>query len=334
MTIVTVLLFVLGLAIIIKGGDWFVEAAVWVAEMTGVPKMLIGATVVSLATTLPEFFVSVIAVANGATGLGVGNAIGTIICNTGLILALSILIRPSAVERRLFFIKSAIMILSLGVLFLVSMDKIINKWESIPLYAMLAIYIYFNVKNVKSNNNLNRQKEIAHIDTSKKSVTANILKFIFGAAGIVFGADLLVDNGVVIAESLGVSQGVIGVTVIALGTSLPELVTTITAIRKKESAMGIGNILGANILNLTMILSTCALVADGAFMIESEYVPLLSRIMPRSLYIDIPVTALLFLLLIIPPLIFKGRLKRLQGAIMLCVYIAFIVFLIINARLI
>lgn len=331
MTIFTAVLFVLGLAIIIKGGDWFVEAAVWVAEITGVPKMLIGATIVSLATTLPELFVSVIAVANNAAGLGIGNALGSTICNTGLIMALSILIDPREVERRLFFIKGGIMLLSLGLLFLVSMDRAINSWESIPLFAMLAVFIYFNVHHVKQGS-LKRQKEVMHIDTSKKYAVVNIAKFIFGAAGIVIGADLLVDNGVVIAESLGVSQGVIGVTVIALGTSLPELVTTVTAIRKKECAMGMGNILGANILNLTMILSTCALISDGPLMIESEFMPVFSRIMPRSLYIDIPVTAILFLLLIIPPAIFKGRLKRFQGALMLGVYISFIVFLILNVR--
>lgn len=330
MTFLTILLFILGLAIIIKGGDWFVEAAVWVAEMTGVPKMLIGATVVSLATTLPEFFVSVIAVANGAAGLGVGNAIGTIICNTGLILALSILIRPAEVERGLFFKKAAIMLAALAVLFVVCMDSAISKWESIPLYAMLALFIYFNVHHVRKGN-LERQKEILHIDTSRKEIFVNIMKFLFGAAGIVLGADLLVDNGVIIAGSMGVSQGVIGVTVIALGTSLPELVTTITALRKKETSMGLGNILGANILNLTMILSTCALISKGPLMIESEYVAALSRVMPRSLYIDMPVAAALFLLLIIPPVFLKGRLVRLQGALMLAVYIGFIVFLVINA---
>jgi len=278
---------------------------------------------------LPEFFVSVLAVANGAIGLGVGNAVGTVICNTGLILALSILIRPSDVERELFFKKAAIMLLALGTLFLVSLDKMLNIWESIPLYQMLALFIYFNVSHVKKGS-LSRKKEVLNIDTHKKTVGVNVLKFIFGAAGIIIGAELLVRSGVKIADALGISDGIIGVTVIAIGTSLPELVTTITAIRKKESSMGIGNILGANILDITMILSTCSLVSGQGLRIESEYVPMFSRIMPRTLYIDMPVIALLFLILIIPLIINRGRLKRWQGGLMLGVYLAFIAFLIVN----
>lgn len=318
--VLTVFLFLIGLVIIVKGGDWFVEAAVWVAEITGVPKMLIGATIVSLATTLPELFVSVIAVANNAQGMGVGNAMGSVICNTGLILALSIFIRPSAVERRLFFTKFLIMALSLLILFIEITDRSLSRWESIPLFAMLALFIYYNIHHVRKGS-LKRQKEIMHIDTQRTEVGVNVIKFIFGAAGIIAGAELLVHSGVKIASALGVSDGVIGVTVVALGTSLPELVTTITSLKKKQAEMGMGNILGANILNITMILSTCALVSNGPLLIDDK----------RTLLIDIPVAAILFALLIVPPLIFKGRLKRLQGAIMLAVYTAFIVYIVINA---
>lgn len=328
--LLTVLLFIIGLVIIIKGGDWFVEAAVWVAEITGVPKMLIGATIVSLATTLPELFVSVIAVANNAQGLGVGNAVGSVICNTGLILAISILIRPSAVERKLFYTKFIIMAVSLVILFFVSFNRSISRWESIPLFAMLAVFIYYNIHHVRKGN-FECQKEIVHVDTHRKEVTVNVLKFILGAAGIVCGAELLVHNGIRIAHELGVSDGVIGVTIVALGTSLPELVTTITSLKKKQTEMGIGNILGANILNITLILSTCTLISNGPLAITPERIPVLSTVMPRTLYIDIPVASVLFALLIIPPIIFKGRLKRLQGALMLAVYMAFIAFLAVNA---
>jgi cation:H+ antiporter len=283
-----------------------------------------------LATTLPELFVSVIAVANGANGLGIGNALGSVICNTGLILALSIVIRPSKVEKKLFYAKFAIMFIAFIVLLIGIWDRILSPWEALPLYALLAIFIYYNVHHVK-NSNLNRQKEIQHIDTSRKTVGVNVLKFIAGAAGIVIGAELLVSNGTKIASSLGVSDGVIGVTVVALGTSLPELVTTVTALRKKESAMGIGNILGANILNFTMILSTCALISGGGLTIQLEYIPMLSRVMSRTLAVDMLVVGMLFMLLIVPPVIFKGRLKRLQGALMLAVYACFIVFLVLNA---
>ena len=325
-----IVLFVIGLVVIVKGGDWFVEAAVWVAEITGVPKMLIGATVVSLATTLPEFFVSVLAVADGATGLGIGNALGSVVCNTGLILALSIAIKPSTVDKKLFYKKFAIMFLAFAVLAAALWDRILSPWESIPLFVIFGVFIHFNIRHVRKGS-LKRQKEIIHIDTNRRAVGINVLKFIVGAAGIVIGANLLVNNGIKIASSLGVSDGIIGVTIVALGTSLPELVTTVTALRKKESAMGIGNILGANILNFTMILSTCALISDGGLKIESEYMPLLSRIIPRTLYIDMAVVGVLFVLLIVPPVLFKGRLKRAQGVLMLAVYAIFIAFLVLNA---
>ena len=318
MTIWTFVLLLLGFIIIVKGGDWFVEAAVWVAEATGIPKILIGATIVSLATTLPEFFVSVIAVAKESAGLGIGNALGSVICNTGLILAISLLTGSAKVEKELFYKKAIIMCLSLVVLFVLSFDMILTPIESIPLFLLLAYFIYFNIKHVKKNS-LRRQEEIIHIDTGKKTTGINIVKFIIGALGIVIGAELLVNNGIKIAAGLGVSESVIGVTVIAFGTSLPELVTTITSIRKKHVAMGIGNILGANILNVAMVLSTCALISGDGLQIEKD-----------SLYINMPVAALLFMILLIPPFFFKGRFKRFQGAAMLAVYAAFIVFLIVS----
>lgn len=322
--VVTVLLFVLGLIIIIKGGDWFVDASVWIANRTGMPRILIGATVVSLATTLPEFFVSVLAVSQGATELGIGNAIGSIICNTGLILAISVAIRPPQTERGLFLVKAGFMALSLVMLFVFCLDGILSVPESLLLILLFALFVYYNIKHARKQRN--------HVGEEIKAEGrpgTNILKFIFGAAGIVVGARLLVSSSVTIAEALGISGGVIGVTVVALGTSLPEFVTTITALRKKEGALGIGNILGANFLNVTYVLSSSALVAGG-LVLESNYIPMLGRIMPRSLYIDIPVAALLFMLLIVPPLLLKGRLRRLQGVLMLAVYAAFIVFLVVN----
>ncbi len=320
--IITLLLFILGLAVIIKGGDLFVDASVWIAKKTGMPRMLIGATVVSLATTLPEFFVSVIAVSKGVADLGIGNAIGSVICNTGLILALSLIIRPQRVKMGTFFAKAAVMVVSLLLLFVLCLDSSLSAAESIPLYLLLSLFVYSNVREARNG-------DIRTPETAEGRPAVNIVKFIAGAAGIVIGARILVDSAVKIAASLGISDGIIGVTIVALGTSLPELVTTITALKKKESEIGIGNIIGANIINITLVLSTCALLG-GNINLESSYLPTLSGIMPRSLYIDIPVAALLFVLLLVPPLFFKGRLARFQGVLMIGVYFAFIVFLIIN----
>lgn len=320
--IITVLLFILGLAVIIKCGDWFVDAAVWMAKRTGMPRMLIGATVVSLATTLPEFFVSVIAVAQGASGLGVGNALGSVICNTGLILALSVIVRPPCIQQELFFGKAGFMVLSLVMLFLFCLDGMLSPLEAAALFVLLLFYVYYNVRSAKKGN-------ARSVEQTEGKTGTNVIKFIVGSLGIVLGARLLVSSAVKIAAAVGVSDNVIGLTIVALGTSLPELVTVVTALKKKEAALGIGNILGANILNIAHVLASCALVSGG-LPLESSYVPAFSRIMPRSLYVDMPVAALLFALLIIPPVFLKGRLVRFQGALMLCVYIGFIVFLIIN----
>ena len=175
------------------------------------------------------------------------------------------------------------------------------------------------------------QKQVRHINTDRKSKLLNIGKFIAGAIGIVLGARLLVDNGIQIAGALGVSEGIIGVTVVAVGTSLPELVTTITALKKKEASLGIGNILGANILNFTMILSTCGFISENGLSVGNEAISVGGSEISRTLFVDIPVTAVLFTALLLVPLFAKGKLKRLQGFFMLAVYIAFITFLIVKA---
>ena len=330
MSWVVVVLFVLGLALIIKCGDWFIDAACWTAEVTGVPKILIGATIVSVATTLPELFVSLIAVSSGATDLGIGNSIGSVICNTGLILAISLLYAPKLTDRRIFYTRGFIMVLSLVLLFFFSMDSLLTWPEGLGLMALFFIYIYTNVRNIRgqlgqpmASNSKHREK------IPGKIIFTNIAKFVFGAAGIILGAHLLVDNGVIMAQSLGVPQGVIGVTIIALGTSLPELVTTIASLVKKQPSLGIGNIIGANILNMTLILSACTFISHGGLELAPQYLPMLNIITSRPVYIDMPLCLALFTILFVPTF-FGGKLKRWQGGLMLSLYAAFIVFLVLN----
>ena len=322
----TILLFVLGLIVIIKGGDWFVDAAVWMAEITGVPKLLIGATVVSVATTLPELFVSVLAVLDGAVSLGVGNAVGSVICNTGLILALSLLIRPSRVENRFFYVKAGILAAALALLYLMVLDKQLGVWESLVLITVFVVFFGLNIYYAKK---MGTKRQCDNLEAEKTRTGANVLKFIAGAAGIVIGARLLVSSGTAIAAALGVSDGIIGLTIVALGTSLPELVTTVTALRKKQCELGLGNIIGANVMNLAVILPVCSLMSGG-LKLESSYLPALRWVTTQSLSIDLPVAALLIALLIVPPVLLKGKMPRLQGILMITVYVAYIVFLALN----
>lgn len=327
---IIILLFIVGLILIIKGGDIFVDASCFVAEITGIPKMIIGATVISLATTMPEFFVSVIAVSHGAAGLGIGNAVGSVICNTGLILALCIVARPFQTEFPIFKSKSLIMLVGAVLLLLFSLNRNVSIFEAIILLVLFLYYLYSNVRYVKKTQDASRPPALHSKKTPKKQIVWNVCKFFLGAASIIIGARLLVHNGSLLAVALGVPESVVGVTVVALGTSLPELVTSITAIIKKETSMGVGNILGANILNITMILSTCALISPGGLTIVPEYLTHLQQILPRTLYIDIPVFLAMCAVLMLPTFLAKGRLFRLQGVLLLVIYIAFIVFLVNN----
>lgn len=325
-----ILLFVIGLILIIKGGDIFVDASCFVAEITGIPKMIIGATVISLATTMPEFFVSVIAVSHGSAGLGIGNAVGSIICNTGLILALCLIARPFQTEFSIFKSKSLIMFVSAILLFFFCLNRNISVFEAIILLLFFFYYLYSNIKYVKKSEGTAGRPSIASEKVSRKQIAWNICKFFLGAASIIIGARLLVHNGSLLAVALGVPESVVGVTVVALGTSLPELVTSITAIVKKETSMGVGNILGANILNITMILSTCALISPGGLSIVPEHLTQLHQILPRTLYIDIPVFLAMCAVLILPTFLTKGKLHRIQGVLLMLIYIGFIVFLVNN----
>ena len=294
MSIWVLVLFALGFVFIIKGGDWFVEAAVWIAEVTQIPKILIGATIVSLATTLPELFVSLFAVLDGSVGLGIGNAIGSIVCNTGLILAIALMVSPPPIKKHIVLTKGLILLAAVAALVATAWDGTIKPFESLYLFAILVIFILYNIRSVKKSKKMSQdelledQKEIRHIDTDRRSVIINMLKFIFGAGAIILGASLLVSNGVIIAGYLGISETVIGLTVVALGTSLPELVTTITSLVKKHGEMGVGNILGANILNIVMVLSACAASSKSGLILPSETTPLALFSRPRTLSFDVP----------------------------------------------
>ena len=265
-----VLLFLLGIILIIKGGDYFVDAASWIAEVSGIPKFIVGATIVSLATTLPELLVSVFASIDGKVDLAIGNAVGSVTANTGLIMAISIIAMPVAIKRSSFAPKSIMLMAALAALLgFTFVSKELNLFASIVLFLIFALFMYDNIKYAKKNITDEKTKI-----KNKKEVLINIAKFISGTVGIVIGADLLVDNGSALATIMHVPESIIGVTIIAIGTSLPELVTTITAISKKQSSLSIGNILGANIINTTLILPICSFITGGSLPVSQQSIRL------------------------------------------------------------
>lgn len=322
------LLFILGIIIMIKGGDWFVESAVWIARVTGVPNILVGATIVSIATTLPELLVSSIATYQHYYDVAIGNVVGSLICNIGLILGLTTLISPIEVDTIKFAIKGFFMIFTGVLLFFLAKDRIITPKEGNLLFLLFIVYIIINIWEFRGSG----KKEIvksSSIDLGKKSIRINIIKFILGALFIIIGARLVVDNGVLIAELIGIPEQVIGVTLIALGTSLPELTTAISSVLKGEKEISVGNILGANILDMLMVLGVSSKLRECGIVISYQNIMIGATIhnIPQTLYLDMPISLLMMFILVIGGS-FKGKISRLIGLSILIIYIMYIGILI------
>ncbi len=327
---VPILLFILGLILLIKGGDWFVDGSVELAHRLHVPELIIGATVVSIGTTLPEVLVSATGAIEGHGGIAYGNAIGSVICNTALISALTFAIRPCRVDRETF--KVPVIFFFIAAAFYAGTAYISGhfaRWTGIVLLCIFAAYMAYTVWDGRRQARPGGEKtespeEAEKADEEKKDVPMwqSILKLVIGAACIAVGANLLVDNGTIIATEMGVPESVIALTFVALGTSLPELATAITALVKGHSALSLGNIVGANLFNLV-------LVSGLATTIKPFYVKDLGRNFingtPVSLMVDIPVMLFVMAFMTLPALK-RGKLTRMQGIILLAVYAAFCVF--------
>ena len=310
---VAAIIFIIGLTLTIKGGDWFVDSASWFAEATGIPKFVVGATVVSFATTLPELLVSVRAAMNGSAQLAIGNAIGSVTANTTLIMGVSLVAMSGIVERKSFSLKGGLLLAAIVGLTLLSIGNAQPVWSAFLLWAIFFIFMISNVIEGKKG------AETDDIDSyEKKEIPTKILFFLFGTAAIVFGAEFLVSSGKTLAAGIGISEAVIGFTVIALGTSLPELVTTLTAIRKKENSLSVGNIIGANIIDVTLILPLCAMINRTPLPVE--------RI---KLVFDFPVCITACAIAVIPTVV-QGKFKKWQGYALLAVYALYMLFLILN----
>lgn len=306
-----ILLFVVGLVLIIKGGDWFVDSAVFIANLTGIPKFIIGATIVSVATTLPELTVSVTGVIDGELDLAVGNAVGSVTANIGLIMGISLVCIPAVIKRSQFWLKGTLMSAAALLLWILCKDGTLHMLPSFALFALLAVYVWDNIRDAK-NDVGSDEREIV----DKKDLPKQLVMFFIGIAAIVCGSKLLIEYGSEIALLLGVPSAIIGVTMVAIGTSLPELITTLTAIRKRESSMSIGNIIGANIIDLALILPICSAISDGKLTIAEQ-----------SYALDMPMCFAMTLIAVLPPLI-KGKLYRWQGILMLALYAVYVVILV------
>ena len=307
-----VLLFAAGLVCIIKGGDLFVDAAGWIAEASGIPKFIIGATIVSFATTLPEMLVSVFAALEGNADIAVGNAVGSVTANTGLIMCLSLVCMTCLMERRQFGVKACLLLAAILSLFGFTRDGRLSVAEGLLVLVIFAGFLAESLISARREQGTERKAEGERLAVSGKTVAGNIVKFVLGAAGIVLGAQLLIDNGSAIASLLGVPDAIVAATMIAIGTSLPELVTTLTAIRKKESSLSVGNIIGANIMDLTLILPLCSLILGKPLPVQSQ-----------GMLLDIPACLIICAAVLVPAL-WKGKFQRWMGFLAGGLYIVYL----------
>lgn len=337
-----ILWFVVGLVLLIKGGDWFVDGASGIAKKFNLPEVLIGATVVSIGTTLPEVMVSATSALEGHGSMAYGNAIGSIICNTALVAAITVAVKPAVVNKKSLYVPVAFFFVAAGIYAGTAYtSQSFGRATGIILLVLFAAYLAVTViqtkrspignDSVKASETGKEASEKAEEEKKEKEhpVWWIIGLVIVGAALIAVGSRLLVDHGVEIAKAIGISESVIALTFIALGTSLPELVTAITSLVKGHGSLSIGNICGANLFNLVLVSGVS--ITIGPFEIkEPEFVTktFFGKEMFSSLVIDTPLMILVMALLTLPVLI-KGKLYRWQGITLLLLYAGFCVLMFI-----
>ena len=371
--LISIVLFAIGLVLLIKGGDWFVDGATGIAKRFNLPDIVVGATVVSIGTTLPEVMVSTTGALQGSGAMAYGNAIGSIICNTALIAAISIVCNPGPVNVKsmktpavFFFCSAALYCLAAYML------GEFPRWMGFVMLSIFVVYMVMTVRNGLKNPDSAEEEEssgtpwfglgvvgavallvslggsffeevplwyplvlgaviVAYLlfgsriggsgSDKPRQMWMELVLLVVGAGIIAVGADLLVEHGQVIAIGLGVPETVVALLFVALGTSLPELVTTITSLRKGRASLGVGNVIGANVFNLVLVSGVAVSLAP--FPVPAENT-LLNTGLNLSLVFDIPVMLGVMSLMIFPTLV-KKKLSRWQGLTLLGIYAAFVV---------
>ena len=321
------LFIIIGFILLIKSSDYFIDASINIAKIFNVSEIIIGATIVSIGTTLPEAMVSATSAIKGIGDIAYGNAIGSIICNTSLISSTTILFLPSIVDKKslktpvIFFFTSFIFYIIFAYYF-----KSFSRLSGIVLILFFILYVAYIIKYSKNNNSITNNNIIDKTSNSVsnnnnlKKLMLSVLTIIISAIIIAISSNILVENGIKIARIYNVPESVIGITMMAFGTSLPEFSTAITAILKGKSNLSIGNIIGANFINIAIVTGLSA--ALSPFNIPTS--KLLFNI-NSSLIVDIPVATISMIVLCLPSIIY-GKTNRWQGIIMLSLYLLFIIY--------
>lgn len=310
----SILLVAIGIFFIVKGSDFFVDSAIKISRMLGVSELIIGATVVSIGTTLPELVTSITAIAmdkvtggSGLTEIAIGNSFGSMCCNIGLVLSTSMIFGSVKTDKRILPKVAIFLIATLSVVAIFIFGRL-NVWHGIALIAIFAIFIGESICSGK--------REMITIKSpaeklSAKEKTKVVFGLIFGAVSVSFGAYITVENIEILCGVLSIPPQIIGATVVAVGTSLPELATTISAIRKGSTDIGLGNVIGANIVNATLLLGTVSFISGGVTVDEFTG--------NVGVYFLLSLTAIA-----IVPTVIRGKGSKIQGVILALLYIGLI----------
>ena len=297
------LLLLVGVLLLLIGGDFLVKSAASLAKKLNISPFLIGVTVVSFGTSAPELIVSLKAAFNGSSGIAIGNVIGSNVANLALVLGITVLIRPVVLDSKKLQFAWFVMLVASLMFFGFSLDGILDRLDGFFLITGLILFLILSIRK--------RDDSFADEELEKTLKTNLIpLYFILGAGGLYYGSELLVDNAITIAKSFGISEFIIGVYVVALGTSLPELVTSVIAILKGQSSISVGNLIGSNVFNIFAVLGITSAVNP----LEAD-----SFLIAIDLPIMFGVTLLTGVFLMV-----SKKLGRIEGLLLITIYIIYI----------
>lgn len=313
--VLCILLLIVGMALLIKGADWFVEGASAIAKALKIPSLVIGLTLVSIGTSMPEFSVSLTSSLNGNIDISFGNVIGSNIFNTFVVIGISAIIVPLLVSKQMqkYDLPILMGIYALLALFsFVITPGTIQVWESIILFSLTIIYTAFLILRSKG------QKIEEENNTKKRKWWVNLILVAIGIAGIIFGGKLVVNNASKLAMAMGMSEMLVGLTIVAIGTSLPELVTSIVAAKKGENDIAVGNAIGSCIFNVILILGFCSILE-----------PYVVNVSNLNTLIDVIVMLISAIVVFLFSLKSK-KINRWQGIVMVLIYVVYFTYIVLR----
>ena len=315
---ISIILIIIGFVLLVKGADFLVDGASKLAKRFHIPEIVIGLTIVSMGTSMPELFVSITSAIEGHSDMAIGNVVGSNIVNLFFILGLSAIVKSIAFKRETRLIEIPLcLVVSIIFMIVCNIGQDITRVEAIIILALFIMFIIYTIvmsfkgEEFDKEDNVEEEKDN---DKSKNSALKDIVFIILGVVALKFGGDLAVNNAVNVAQILGLSEKIIGVTILAIGTSLPELVTSVSSAMKGKSDIAIGNIIGSNIFNMLFIIGVSALINPIAYNISYN----------KDMIILIIGTVILSLFPLIPP---KNKMSRMNGIIFTIMYLAYMVSL-------